>query len=138
MYGYFNNIIQSYCNSIIKVLSINQLKSFIFLISYPFDWKTPLGYVVCVFIQVITLIAAIDLYVSVVVLTIGFCMLIADFASDIKEKLRQFNRILISSDELTTDDRIVLKKRLSEFIEFHSEARELSAKFNSKQIFLSH
>ena len=64
-------------------------------------------------------------------------MLIADFATDIKEKLRQFNRILISTGELTTDDRVILKKRLKEIIEFHSEARELSVEFNSKQIFLS-
>ena len=76
-----------------------------------------------------TVIAEIEIYVSVTILTIGFCMLIADFATDIKEKLRQFNRILTSSEELTTDDRVILKKRLNEIIEFHSEARELSVIF---------
>lgn len=66
------------------------------------------------------------------VLTIGFYMLIADFASDIKEKLRQFDRILISSEdaELNADDLILLKKKLHEIIEFHLEARELSVEFH--------
>ena len=97
----------------------------LFLISYPFNWRTPLGYVACVFIQVVQIIVAAEIYASGNMFTIGACMQIANFAADIKEKLHQFNRIIISSDnELTIDDQIILRKRLNEIIEFHSEARE--------------
>ena len=70
---------------------------------------------------------AIGVYTSVMSLTIGFCMLIANFGTDIQEKLRQFNRILISSEdneELSAEDRAILRKKLNEIIAFHAEARE--------------
>lgn len=59
-------------------------------------------------------------------------MLIANFASDIKEKLRQFNQILNSLEniEFTTKERVLLKKKLNEIIEFHVEARGLSVKID--------
>lgn len=104
------------------------LRQLILIIRYPFDWKTPFGYAVCVLIQLCSSYAMIEVYNVCLVLTTGMCMLIADFASDIKEKLRQFNKILISLEDgkLTAEDRAILTKKLNEIIEFYSEARQLS------------
>lgn len=104
---------------------IEIIENFKIFISYPFDWRTPLGYVACVSIQAVQLITLAEIYVSGIMFTIGVCMQISNFASDIKEKLDQFNRIIISSEsELTIDDQTILRKRLNEIIEFHAEARE--------------
>lgn len=108
-------------------------------VSFPFDWKTPFGYVSCVLIELFVVFAACELYVSVVGLTVGVCMVIADFASDNKEKLHQFNRILTGLEdlEISAKDRVMLKKKLTEIIEFNVEARELSyctIKFFEKNI----
>lgn len=99
--------------------------------SYPFDWKTPLGYAGYIFIQLPSTILLEEAYTSAISFTIGFCMFIADFANDIKEKLSQFNRILISSEEsdFTAKERNFFKKRLKEIIAFDSKARELSITF---------
>lgn len=72
----------------------------------------------------------VEIYALVQVLTVGIYMLIADFASDIMEKLHQFNRILTSltDEEITEDDIALLKQKLKEIIDFYAEARELSAK----------
>lgn len=100
--------------------------------SYPFDWQTPLGYTACVFIQSATVYLGPEVYTCTLMLTIGVCMLIGSFASDIKEKLRQLNRILTFSGDknLTTDDQVLLKKKLNEIIKFYAETRELSIVFD--------
>ena len=94
---------------------------------FPFDWRTPLGYVAYALIQLAQLIAASKMYPSGITITVGACMQIANFASDIKEKFRQFNRILISLDKgtgISVDDEEFLRKKLNEINEFYSEARE--------------
>lgn len=69
-----------------------------------------------------------EVYTCILTAITGFCMFIADFASDIKENLRQFNETLnsIKDNKITIDDRVILVKKLNEIIEFYSEARELS------------
>lgn len=102
-------------------------KRFIFSISYPFNWRTPPGYVASFSIQAAQMYAGVEIYIPVIMLTIGVSMQTANFAADIKEKLRQFNRILILSvngDEFSATDQVILRKKLNEIIEFYSEARE--------------
>lgn len=55
-------------------------------------------------------------------------MLIADFASDTKEKLRQFNRILILSENAdnSASERLSLVEKFNAIMKFHSEATEFS------------
>lgn len=100
-------------------------------ISYPFEWKTPMGYAICVVIQLITFTATVKLYASILILTIGVCVFIACFPTDIKEKLQQFNEIVVLSEQakLNAADRVLLAKKLNDIIEFYSETREYNVKF---------
>lgn len=55
-------------------------------------------------------------------------MLITDFTCDIKKKLLQLNGMLISlaDRKLTAKGYVMITHKLSDIIEFHSEARQLS------------
>ena len=73
------------------------------------------------------MIISAELYACITMFTIGVFMQIANFASDINEKLSQLNRILVSAVEgngFSADDQIILRKKLNEIVEFHTEARE--------------
>lgn len=80
----------------------------------------------CTFIQFSKFIIIIEAYATVMILTIGFCLAVADFVSDLEENLRQLNEDLIGLEdkELTANEHIKLTKKLSEIIEFNIEARE--------------
>lgn len=68
------------------------------------------------------------IYAAAVSFTIGFCLFIANFALDLEEKLHQLNQYIISlkDKELSAIERIELKKKFIQIVQFHSEARELS------------
>lgn len=78
----------------------------------------------------LTSAALFDIYTCTIMLTVGHCMLITCFGSDINEKLRQYNQILNSTDDIETD---TLRKKLNEIIAFHSGARELRLVFDLKK-----
>ena len=98
---------------------------------YPFNWTTPTGYLACSSIQIISVIPAAILYTSIMISTLGFCLFAIDFVNDIEENLRQLNYFLITSEdqELIGKERLNAKKRLTDIMIFHSEAKELSDKF---------
>lgn len=65
-------------------------------------------------------------------LTVGFCLFITSFANDIKEKINQFNKYIVSLEEtnLTSEQRVVCKEKISQIIQFHTEAKELSVDYH--------
>lgn len=93
---------------------------------YPFDWKTPIGYAVCIFIQLSKIHLIVEVYTSGMVVTIGYCLFVYAFVSDIEEKLLQLNENVVGLDgkKLTARDQTMLMTKFSEIIEFHTEARE--------------
>ena len=98
---------------------------------YPFNWTTPTGYLAGYSIQIMTVVPSCILYVSILMSTLGFCWFTIDFVNDIEENLRQLNYFLITSEdqELIGKERLNAKKRLTDIMIFHSEAKELSDKF---------
>lgn len=82
----------------------------------------------CILIQIATLFIACECYICGQMLTVGICSLIAAFASDLREKLRQINEEMVQlrGKQLKSDEVKWLKNKLGEFIEFYSDARELS------------
>lgn len=88
----------------------------------------PIGFFVCILIQVTTFVISMECYVSAQMLTVGFYLIISDFASDLSVKLREINKDLIELEDrkMTTNEEIWLKKKVVEFVRFHSDARELS------------
>lgn len=81
----------------------------------------------CIIIQTITVYAVVILFVSGLILIIGFSMFMTDYANDLKENLFAMNEDLI---KITYPNpaifvRMKIKKRFTEIIQFHSDAREL-------------
>lgn len=97
-----------------------------FYVRFPFDWKTPIGYVFCSFIETKIIYVQVLLFSSILALTVGFCLFIASFANDIKEKIHQLNKYIISLEagNWTTEQRAECKKKIQEIIQFHTKARE--------------
>lgn len=81
----------------------------------------------CFFIQISTKLTVVEVYVSAIVLTVGFCLFIVDFPSEIEQNLRQLNKC---------DGNI--EKKLVDIFWFYSEARDLSVTiFYFKEFFNS-
>lgn len=109
-------------------------------VRYPFDWKSPIGFFGCFFIQLSSVYIFVEIYTCAIVLTVGFCSFLADFATDIEQKLLQLNEYVLElkgKKKLTVEERNELKKKMIDIFCFHSEARELSINiFNEKNILL--
>lgn len=91
-----------------------------------FDWKTPTGYLGCIFIQAIIIIVTSEIVCTVTVLIFGLCYFTISFVSDLEGKLRQFDDVINASKNgyFTPKQLAKLKKILADFISFHGEARE--------------
>lgn len=94
---------------------------------YPFEWRTPIGYIGCVLIQIPTLFVDAEFYVSTLNLIIGCCAFISSLVSDLKEEIRQFNvRLIELKSKKKSSEREVaeLKKELNKIIQFYVDSRE--------------
>lgn len=99
---------------------------------YPFDWKTPGGYMFCLCIQTGGVLIFIKILLCTLILSIGFCMIMIEFVSDIEANLRHLNRKIVSKKKID------VKNKLFDIIEFHSEAIELSDKLLNFMIMNTH
>lgn len=98
---------------------------------YPFYWKTLSGYLLCVFIQAATLLAASQILLVVLCLISGFCIFCSELVSDLQENLRQLNEHLVKSttSHFPVDEQNEMRSKLIDIIQFHSEAKELHILF---------
>lgn len=88
-------------------------------------WQTPVGYVVCILIQITTILAATSIYAVVLIFFIGFCLFMANFGYDLKKtNLYEMNEALAKYQNSTVE-RMEMKKQFKDIIQFHSTAREL-------------
>lgn len=109
-----------------------QITYFCNTFSFPFDWRTPFGYIGCNIIQISTAYMCEKVYALGVNLTFGFSVFLTNFVTDIEEKLRQFNVKLNKwkmKNCLNMRQRGELKNDLIDIIQFYSDTRELSIIF---------
>lgn len=90
----------------------------------PFNWKTPFGYLMCTCLETVSMFSSAVLFVTILTLTIGFCILADAFVSDLEENLRELQEDLLITEKMRTKNEIAIKKKVIDFIQFHSEARE--------------
>lgn len=90
----------------------------------PFNWKTPIGYLAAALIQSATITFATELFIIILVKTIGLCLFVTDFALDLEQDLHRFNSDLIerNDERFSTFKRIDMKTKLIHIILFQSEA----------------
>ena len=99
----------------------NQINILYIAKRFPFDWKSPVRFLIAIGIHYVMLLYAIMIGACVLALAIGSYLYIIALNKCMKESLNVINQ--------TTHDkinRIGIGKRLSEFIELHSNVKELS------------
>lgn len=87
---------------------------------YPFNWKSPFGYLVASFCQYIGVITTANMLAHNLNLFIGSCWLFKFIANDIKNDLTAFNAAAKAPDA----DPVVLTKRFCDLVQIHSDAKQ--------------
>ena len=93
--------------------------------SFPWNWQRPLGYlaafcVECYWMQICALLVVCFLLIFIV-----FCVFFEATALDIKQFIADLNASVVSvNHRLTASERLELKQRFSDTVQFHSHANE--------------
>lgn len=86
----------------------------------PFEWRTPFGYLIACSIQFPCVYFHMMVAACSLNFLIGSCRILMSFAKDIKNDLYFLNK-----NSETNLNRVQLKVKLSEFIEFHAKIKQL-------------
>lgn len=85
----------------------------------PFNWRTPSGYLIVFTIQTITIVFMVHMSSCFMSLLIGSCWIVMTFSDELKSELNALNESKsINNQELT--------RKLSNFVQFHTETIQLS------------
>lgn len=99
----------------------NSNHSFELIIRYPFDWRTPIGYIVGYTLQFGAMYFLLNYNVGQVTVPMGACNLLIAFINDAKEKLASLEKANKNGGTLSD-----LKKEANEFISLHISLKQLS------------
>lgn len=77
---------------------------------------------------------------ATIILTVGNCLFLIDFVSDIEDHLKKMDTdyVPIKYGHRTADEEMKLRNRLSNIIRFHSESIKLKATFRVEFISIFH
>lgn len=87
--------------------------------SYPFDWKTPVGYLVAWFSQFTAFCAAFSISIPNISFFFGSCWLFIFVADDITKDLSTFN-----AGKVKNGNRVVKLKRFCDIIQVYTDAKQ--------------
>lgn len=97
-------------------------------IRLPFNWKTPVGYVLATAFQLITFFGVLEIFATILIIYIAICQFAVAFTDDIKKELRQVDRSIANCRGVfSSEERTQLKAKLGEIIELHWNAIRLSS-----------
>lgn len=96
------------------------------MLRLPYDWKTPTGYLMTVFLQFVWAINIIQYVGCLTFLAFGIFVFAIAFVKVMRNDLDQIT--MIARDRNSPED---MYKTLSDFIWTHANAKQLSVKFNS-------
>lgn len=94
----------------------------------PFDWRTPFGYLIALFIECMAVFSIIQTTIPLTCFFIGSCWILAAFAKDITSDLSGWNVGRLLGQRPAID-----KMRLCHIVQIHSDTKQLSVEktFNS-------
>lgn len=112
-----------------------------FFFRFPFDTKTPAGYVASIFAQSVEAYVVLCIWLCAVWFPVAHCVFIIAFCSDLKNEVLILNQsIKIECEKnmfLSRNAIDEIKEKLFKIILFHCDAKKLSEyKFSIKQYFL--
>lgn len=114
------------CSTLYFIVKI-QLKLNFFLHRFPFDTTKPIGYFISTVFEYIIIVNELFAMMCMSIFIIGACLMIISFADDIKCDLQSLNRTAKVNDDY---NRLEIILRFSQFIQFHTNAKELSKFLN--------
>lgn len=88
---------------------------------YPFDWRNPLGYLYAVAFQYIACVYVFTFLSCAIFFGIGAFLLAVSIIKVVRNDLKLFNE-----NALADENRLLILKRLIDFIENHSAVKKLS------------
>lgn len=88
---------------------------------FPFDWNNPIGYVVALFIEYITVVAATVIALAIVTPIIASCIMIISLTKEVKYSVREIRKCVASKE-----NRLKVNDLFPGLIEFHSDAIRVS------------
>lgn len=89
----------------------------------PWDSTTLSGYLLLSLIQVVEVVVLAMIFVSVLIMNVGLCLIVIASVADLEENLLQLNE-MIEAKIITAQERIDVTRKLSNIIRFHAEAKE--------------
>lgn len=92
---------------------------------YPFDWHTPVGFLVCAVSQASTVFARGQIIICSLSLVAGFSLFMSEFVSDLEQVLRNIDQELSTPKE-GYSSKHEIRSKFYGFIQFDSEAKQLS------------
>lgn len=105
---------------------------FDFISRYPFNWKTPFGYIVAMSFQLFMFIIALIICFSSKLFPISFCVFLTAFCEDLENDLHEQNENMrihaASKIRQTNANRNEMKQNICGIIRFHCDAKQLSRK----------
>lgn len=94
------------------------------ILSYPFDWRKPIGFAACILIQSLLSYTIVNVYAFTLSSTIGHCIFAAAFISDLEVHLRELNDQFRGMIHENAQNQLEIRRKFIEIIQFHSNARE--------------
>lgn len=95
-----------------------------YIFRLPFEWDTPIGYSLCIMIQIPILYLLADMYIFITLFATTLCIFVTDFVTDIEERLRSLNEIMLDQKMLIGNKQMEITQKLIDIIQFHSQTRE--------------
>lgn len=95
----------------------------------PYDWKSPIKFALTFLLQIIASYYAAAIFFVLLCSFIGFCFISFKFLSDIETSFQNLSTQIISKSKnkhFTIEDRIRLKTKFCEIVNFHAEVKQLS------------
>lgn len=105
------NFFEIYKKKKFKRISLNLLR-------FPFNWRTPFGYLIAFFSQTVTFFCCLQYCSGVLCSFYGFCWILMAFGKDITREWIEINNIVVSPKDL--------KRKIIDIIRFHSKVKQLS------------
>ena len=94
----------------------------------PFDSKNPIGFIIAITFQYITIAYGLHVIACVLSLGIGAFMFAMASTEEIKFALNTFNKVV--NDQITPDNRLFILQQFAVFIHAHSIVKQLSELYN--------
>lgn len=91
-------------------------------IRFPFDWKTPCGYLVAWFTQCAGCIVGVNIDIQFLNLVFGSCWLFIFIAEDITQDVIEFN--LFVAEATSNEDRTECTKRFRGMVQVYTDAKQ--------------